>query len=191
MRLFEIIDQVVSYHPDANVALLEKAYVFSAKVHSGQARLSGEPYLDHPLEVAGILARMRLDEEGVAAGLLHDTLEDQHVSLEELEKAFGKEIAYIVQGVTKIGQFGFQSREERQAEYMRKMILAMSQDIRVLLIKLAERLHGMRTLQYQDSDKQQMIAQETLEIFAPLAGRLGIDWLKTELEDLAFHVPSS
>ena len=128
--------------------------MFSAKVHNGQVRLSGEPYLDHPLEVAGILARMRLDEEGVAAGLLHDTLEDQHVSLEELEKAFGKEIAYIVQGVTKISQFGFQSREERQAEYMRKMILAMSQDIRVLLIKLAERLHGMRTLQYQDSDKQ-------------------------------------
>jgi guanosine-3',5'-bis(diphosphate) 3'-pyrophosphohydrolase len=186
VRLFEIIDQVLIYHPEANVGLLEKAYVFAAKVHNGRARLSGEPYLDHPLEVAGILARMHLDEDSIAAGLLHDALEDQHVTLEQLEEAFGKETARMVQGVTKIGQFGFQNREERQAEYMRKMILAMSQDIRVLLIKLAERLHSMHTLQYQEEEKQQLIAQETLEIYAPLAGRLGIDWLKTELEDLAF-----
>ena len=186
MRLFEIIDQVLSYHPEANVTLLEKAYVFAAKVHKGRVRLSGEPYLDRPLEVAGILARMHLDEDSIAAGLLHDALEDQRVTTEQLEEAFGKDIAHMVQGVTKIGQFGFQSREERQAEYMRKMILAMSQDIRVLLIKLAERLHSMHTLQYQEKEKQQLIAQETLEIYAPLAGRLGIDWLKTELEDLAF-----
>jgi len=186
VRLFEIIDQVLNYHPEANVTLLEKAYVFAAKVHKGRVRLSGEPYLDRPLEVAGILARMHLDEDSIAAGLLHDALEDQRVTTEQLEEAFGKDIAHMVQGVTKIGQFGFQSREERQAEYMRKMILAMSQDIRVLLIKLAERLHSMHTLQYQEKEKQQLIAQETLEIYAPLAGRLGIDWLKTELEDLAF-----
>lgn len=187
MRLFEIIDQVLGYHPEANTTLLEKAYVFSAKVHNGQGRLSGEPYLNHSLEVAGILAQMRLDEESVAAGLLHDALEAQHVTLAQLEEAFGKEIAHIVQGVTRIGQFDFQSREERQAEYMRKMILAMSQDIRVLLIKLAERLYAMRTLQYQEPARQQVIAQETLEIYAPLAGRLGIDWLRIELEDLAFQ----
>ncbi len=186
MRLFEIIDQVLAYHPEANVALLEKAYVYSAKVHNGRVRVSGEPYLNHPLEVAGILARMRLDEDSIAASLLHDVLEDQHVTSEALTEAFGKDIVHLVQEVTKIGQFGFQSREERQAEYMRKMILAMSQDIRVLLIKLAERLDSMHSLSYQDQEKQQLIAQETLDIYAPLAGRLGIDWLKTELEDLAF-----
>jgi guanosine-3',5'-bis(diphosphate) 3'-pyrophosphohydrolase len=187
VRLFEIIDQVLGYSPEANTALLEKAYVFSAKVHSGQVRLSGEPYLSHPLAVAGILARMRLDEESIAAGLLHDTLEDEHVRLEDLEQAFGRDIAYIVQGVTKLSQFDYQSREERQAEYMRKMILAMSQDIRVLLIKLADRLHSMTTLQFHTPEKQLQVSQETLDIFAPLAGRLGIDWLKRELEDLAFQ----
>jgi guanosine-3',5'-bis(diphosphate) 3'-pyrophosphohydrolase len=187
VRLFEIIDQVLGYYPEANVALLEKAYVFSAKVHSGQVRLSGEPYLSHPLAVAGILARLRLDDESIAAGLLHDTLEDGHVRLEDLEKAFGQDVAHIVQGVTKLSQFDYQSREERQAEYMRKMILAMSQDIRVLLIKLADRLHSMRTLQFHAPEKQVLVAQETLDIFAPLAGRLGIDWIKRELEDLAFR----
>ena len=186
MRLFEIIDQVLNYNPEANVALLEKAYVFSAKVHSGQVRLSGEPYLSHPLEVAGILVRMRLDDESIAAGLLHDTLEGQHVELEAIAEAFGKPIAHIVQGVTKLGGFDFASREERQAEYMRKMILAMSQDIRVLLIKLADRLHGMRTLHHHIEEKQVQVAQETLDIYAPLAARLGIDWIRTELEDLAF-----
>jgi GTP diphosphokinase / guanosine-3',5'-bis(diphosphate) 3'-diphosphatase len=186
VRLFEIIDQVLNYNPEANVALLEKAYVFSAKVHRGQVRLSGEPYLSHPLAVAGILVRMRLDDESIAAGLLHDALEGQHVELEAIEKAFGKPIAHMVQGVTKLGGFDFASREERQAEYMRKMILAMSQDIRVLLIKLADRLHSMRTLQYHSPEKQLLVAQETLDIYAPLAGRLGIDWIRTELEDLAF-----
>jgi GTP pyrophosphokinase len=186
IRLNDIVDQVLSYHPEADVSLIEKAYVYSAKVHAGQVRLSGEPYLMHPLGVADILARMKLDVFSISSGLLHDTLEDTDTKLDDLERLFGTEVSQIVDGVTKIGRFEFSSHEERQAENMRKMILAMADDIRVVLIKLADRLHNMRTLNFHAVGKQRLIARETMDIYAPLAGRLGIDWIKTELEDLAF-----
>jgi guanosine-3',5'-bis(diphosphate) 3'-pyrophosphohydrolase len=186
IRLDDIIDRVLSYHPGAEISIIEKAYVFSAKAHAGQVRLSGEPYLMHPLEVAGILAQMRLDIYSVASGLLHDTLEDTRTSAEELRRLFGDEVSQIVDGVTKIGKFEFSSTEERQAENMRKMIMAMANDIRVILVKLADRLHNMRTLSFQIPEKRRVIAQETQDIYAPLSGRLGIDWIRTELEDLSF-----
>jgi GTP pyrophosphokinase len=186
IRLNDIVDRVLSYHAEADVSLIEKAYVYSAKAHAGQVRLSGEPYLMHPLGVAGILAKMRLDVFSIASGLLHDTLEDTETKLDDLTRLFGTEVSQIVDGVTKIGRFEFSSHEERQAENMRKMILAMADDIRVILIKLADRLHNMRTLDFHAVDKQRLIARETLDIYAPLAGRLGIDWIKTELEDLSF-----
>lgn len=163
---------------------MEKAYVYSAKVHQGQIRLSGEPYLSHPLEVAHILTRMKMDVISVVAGLLHDTIEDTDAELSEIERLFGRETANIVDGVTKISQMLFTSREERQAENMRKMILAMATDIRVIIVKLADRLHNMRTLGFQPPEKQKLIARETLDIYAPLAGRMGIYWLKSTLEDL-------
>ena len=186
IRLNDIVDQVLSYHPEADVSLIEKAYVYSAKAHAGQVRLSGEPYLMHPLGVADILAKMKLDVFSISSGLLHDTLEDTDTNLEDLGRLFGTEVSQIVDGVTKIGRFEFSSHEERQAENMRKMILAMADDIRVVLIKLADRLHNMRTLAFHAVGKQRLIARETMDIYAPLAGRLGIDWIKTELEDLAF-----
>ncbi|MCX8118211.1 MAG: bifunctional (p)ppGpp synthetase/guanosine-3',5'-bis(diphosphate) 3'-pyrophosphohydrolase [Desulfobacterota bacterium] len=186
LRFNDILDRLLSYNPNANVDLLKKAYVFSAKVHQGQVRLSGEPYLTHPLEVTGILAQMKLDVAALATGLLHDTVEDTLTTLEEIRNNFGDEIAELVDGVTKISRISFRSSEERQAENFRKMILAMVKDIRVILIKLADRLHNMRTLRYHHPEKQAEIAQETLDIYAPLSNRLGIDWIKTELEDLAF-----
>ena len=186
IRLNDIVDQVVTYHAEADVSLIEKAYVYSAKAHAGQVRLSGEPYLSHPLEVAGILVKMKLDVFSIASALLHDTLEDTDTDVNDLERLFGNEVTQIVDGVTKIGRFEFSTYEERQAENMRKMILAMANDIRVILIKLADRLHNMRTLDFHVPGKQRLIARETLDIYAPLASRLGIDWIKTELEDLAF-----
>ncbi|MFH0810443.1 MAG: bifunctional (p)ppGpp synthetase/guanosine-3',5'-bis(diphosphate) 3'-pyrophosphohydrolase [Pseudomonadota bacterium] len=187
IRLNNIVDRVLAYHPNADVAVIEKAYVFSAKVHEGQIRLSGEPYLSHPLEVAGILVNMRLDVLSIAAGLLHDTVEDTLTTIEEIKGLFGDEVAAIVDGVTKISRMTFSSTEERQAENIRKMILAMSEDIRVVLVKLADRVHNMRTLGYLSLPKQRAIAQETLDIYAPLAARLGINWMKAELEDLALY----
>ncbi|MEA2624237.1 MAG: diphosphokinase / guanosine-3,5-bis(diphosphate) 3-diphosphatase [Candidatus Binatota bacterium] len=183
MTLPDLIHRVQSYHPSADVGLLSRAYEFSADVHKGQKRLSGEPYLTHPLEVAGIIADLKLDVPSVATGLLHDTVEDTLTTLGEIEKHFGSEIATLVDGVTKIGQINFTSREERQAENFRKMILAMARDIRVILVKLADRAHNMRTLAHVPPEKQQDISQETLDIYAPLAHRLGINWLKSELED--------
>jgi len=174
------------YNPNADMDLLRKAYVFSAKVHLGQVRLSGEPYLIHPLEVAGILTQLKLDIASVATGLLHDTVEDTLTTLKYIRENFGEETAQLVDGVTKISQISLRSSEEGQAENFRKMILAMVKDIRVILIKLADRLHNMRTLNYHSPEKQVEIAQETLDIYAPLAHRLGIDWIKSELEDLAF-----
>lgn len=186
VRINDILDQIHAYLPDADTSLVEKAYVFSAKVHAGQVRLSGEPYLSHPLAVAYILAQLKLDLPSIAAGLLHDTVEDTLTTIEEIEEMFGQDVARIVDGVTKISQIEFQSKVHKQAENIRKMILAMSKDIRVLLVKLADRLHNMRTLQYQKEHKRPKIARETLDIYAPLAGRLGIDWIKRELEDLGF-----
>ncbi|MBI5250349.1 MAG: bifunctional (p)ppGpp synthetase/guanosine-3',5'-bis(diphosphate) 3'-pyrophosphohydrolase [Desulfomonile tiedjei] len=187
VRFGEIQDMVKAYYPDADLDLIRAAYVYSAQVHIGQTRRSGEPYLVHPVAVAMILAQMRLDEASVATGLLHDTVEDTLATPEELERFFGKEIATLVDGVTKISKIEFESKEERQAENFRKMILAMSRDIRVLLVKLADRLHNMRTLGPMPPEAQTRIARETMEIYSPLAARLGIYWIRTELEDLAFR----
>jgi len=187
IRIEDIIDKVLTYNPKTDIALIRKAYIYSAKVHQGQTRLSGEPYLSHPLAVADILARMRLDVVSVVCGLLHDTVEDGNVTLEDIKKQFGEEIAIIIDGLTKISKIAFTSKEARQAENIRKMILAMAQDIRVILVKLADRLHNMRTLGYMRPEKQKLIARETLDIYAPLAARLGIGWLKTELEDLCLY----
>ena len=187
IRLHDITSQILSYHPKANVNLVEKAYVYSAKVHQGQIRLSGEPYLSHPLEVAYILGQMKMDVICIVAGLLHDTIEDTRTSLDEIRQLFGEETANIVDGVTKISKMQFTSRKEAQAENVRKMILAMSTDIRVILVKLADRLHNMRTLGFQSPEKQRLIARETLDIYAPLAGRMGIQWIKSSLEDLCLY----
>jgi GTP pyrophosphokinase len=187
LRINDIVDRVLSYSPNADVDLIRKAYVFSAKVHIGQVRLSGEPYLIHPLEVAGLLTQLKLDAASVATGLLHDTVEDTLTNLKEIQENFGEEVANLVDGLTKISRISLRSPEEGQAENFRKMILAMVKDIRVVLIKLADRLHNMRTLQYHSSEKQADIAQETLDIYAPIANRLGIDWIKSELQDLAFR----
>jgi len=187
LRFNDILERLTTYNPNADTDLLKKAYVFSAKVHLGQVRLSGEPYLNHPLEVTGILTQLKLDVASVATGLLHDTMEDTLTTLKEIQENFGEEIAQLVDGLTKISQISLRSSEEHQAENFRKMILAMVKDIRVILIKLADRLHNMRTLKYHTPEKQAEIAQETLDIYAPLAHRLGIDWIKSELEDLAFQ----
>ena len=187
IRINTIIDQILSYWPQADIDLIQKAYIFSAKVHEGQVRLSGEAYLSHPLEVAWILTQMKLDQVTIAAGLLHDTIEDTLATAKIIEEKFGPEILHIVNGVTKISAIHFQSQEERQAENIRKMILAMSDDIRVILVKLADRLHNMRTLGFQPPEKQRSIAQETLDIYAPISARLGMHRIQTELEDLCLY----
>ncbi len=186
VRLSDILDQIQSYLPGCDTRLVEKAYVYAARAHAGQVRRSGEPYLAHPLAVAYILAQMKLDLPAIAAGLLHDTVEDTDTTIEDLEKIFGREVAEIVDGVTKISTLPIKSKIYKEAENFRKMILAMANDLRVVLVKLADRLHNMRTLEFQLEHKRQRIARETLEIYAPLASRLGIDWLKRELEDLSF-----
>jgi GTP diphosphokinase / guanosine-3',5'-bis(diphosphate) 3'-diphosphatase len=186
LRFNDVADKVLEHHPDADLGMLQRAYVFAAKVHEGQQRLSGEPYLVHPLEVAGILAEMRLDPAGVVAGLLHDTLEDTLTTAGEIRRLFGDEVVFLVEGLTKIAKIEFTSARERQAESFRKMLVAMSKDIRILLIKLADRLHNMRTLAFMSDEAKRRIAQETADIYAPLAHRLGIDWMRRELVDLAF-----
>ncbi len=186
IRINDIIDRISEYNKDADLDVIDRAYIYSARVHDGQVRLSGEPYLSHPLEVAGILAEMNLDVVSIAAGLLHDVIEDTHATPEEIHEMFGEEITHIVSGVTKLSILPFSSSKARQAESIRKMILAMADDIRVILIKLADRLHNMRTLKFHSERKREEIAQETLDIYAPIAGRLGIYWIKKELEDSAF-----
>jgi len=185
VRINDIIDEVSAYITEEDSRIIEKAYVFSARVHLGQTRLSGEPYLNHPLEVAYIIAQMRLDTTAVVAALLHDAIEDSYTKVEDISAQFGDEVAQVVDGLTKIAKIDFRSKEEQQAENFRKMILAMSKDLRILLIKLADRLHNMRTLQYHTHESQQRIARETLDIYAPLANRLGIHWLQIELEELS------
>ena len=186
-RIEDITEAIRQYDPEADIDILSKAYVFSAKVHRGQTRLSGEPYMSHPLEVAYILTQMHMDAISVAVGLLHDTVEDTFATPEEIRKIFGEEIMLLVEGVTKISKINFASHEEQQAENFRKMILAMSKDLRVILIKLADRTHNVRTLNFMPQDKQKVIARETLDIYAPLANRLGIGWLKQNLEDYSFR----
>ncbi|MEW6730912.1 MAG: bifunctional (p)ppGpp synthetase/guanosine-3',5'-bis(diphosphate) 3'-pyrophosphohydrolase [Acidobacteriota bacterium] len=186
IRFEDILNKVEQYYKGDDLDLLRRAYLFSAMVHKGQVRQSGEPYLAHPLEVANILAEMRMDLVCIATGLLHDVVEDTHVTLDEMEQHFGKEIAHLVDGLTKISQIGYASREESQAETVRKMLLAMVDDIRVVLVKLADRLHNMRTLEYMSADKRKRKAEETLDIYSPIAHRLGMGKIRSELEDLAF-----
>ena len=188
LRFNDIADRVLGYSPNADFELIQRAYVFSAKVHEGQERLSGEPYLIHPLEVAGILSDLRMDDVSIASALLHDTLEDTLTTRDEIERLFGDKVAFIVEGLTKIARIQFSSAREHQAENFRKMLVAMSKDIRILLIKLADRLHNMRTLEHIKSESRQRIAQETLDIYVPLSHRLGIRWMMQELEDRAFRV---
>ncbi len=189
MTQFEdVYETVRSNHPGSpDLELLRKAYVFSAVEHKGQTRASGEPYLTHPLEVAAILADMRSDPSCVAVGLLHDVLEDTLTEPDRLKENFGPQIFHLVEGVTKISQIPFSSTEERQAENFRKLLLAMVDDVRVILVKLADRLHNMRTLQYLPEDRRQRVARETMDIYAPLAGRLGMSLVKNELEELSFQ----
>jgi guanosine-3',5'-bis(diphosphate) 3'-pyrophosphohydrolase len=187
IRFEDLLDKVRGYSPDADLELLRRAYVFSALEHKGQVRHSGEPYLVHPLEVSDILADMKLDAVCIAAGLLHDVVEDTLTTPEKIREKFGEDVAHIVEGVTKIGAIPFSSSEERQAENFRKMLLAMVDDIRVILVKLADRLHNMRTLQHMSDDKRVRIAQETLDIYAPIANRLGMSRIKNELEELSFQ----
>ncbi len=187
IRINDILDKVCEYNPSTDLDIIKRAYVYSARVHEGQVRLSGEPYLSHPLEVAGILADMNLDTVSIAAGLLHDVIEDTRATLEEVNEIFGPEVSQIVSGVTKLSKLPFDSSKARQAESLRKMLLAMADDIRVILIKLADRLHNMRTLQFHKKEHKRIrIAQETLDIYAPIAARLGIYWIKKELEEASF-----
>ena len=188
VRLSDILDKVEDYNPTGDLSLIKKAYVFSAKAHQGQTRMSGEPYLNHPLEVAKILAELKMDVSTIATGLLHDTVEDTPATLEEIEALFGSEVMFLVDGVTKTSKVVLRSKQERQAESFRKMLLSMAKDIRVVLIKLSDRLHNMRTLQHHGSPlKMKSIAQETIDLYAPLANRLGIAWIKSELEDLSLR----
>src|SRR5437867_131609 len=187
IRIEDIVDKVRRNHPQADVDLLRRAYLFSAREHKGQKRASGESYLVHPLEVANILADMRLDAVSVSTGLLHDVVEDTLADTETIRKYFGEEVAHLVEGLTKIAHISNVSREEQQAENVRKMLLAMVDDVRVVLVKLADRLHNMRTLEYLSPEKRRRIAQETMDIYAPIAHRLGMGKLRGELEDLAFR----
>jgi GTP diphosphokinase / guanosine-3',5'-bis(diphosphate) 3'-diphosphatase len=187
IRFEDLLEKVRAYSPDADVELLRRAYVFSAFEHRGQVRHSGEPYLIHPLAVADLLADMKLDVVAVAAGLLHDVVEDTLTTIDRIRELFGPEVAHVVEGVTKISAIRFASSEERQAENFRKMLLAMVDDIRVILVKLADRLHNMRTLSHLPDDKRQAVAQETRDIYAPIANRLGMSKVKNELEELSFR----
>jgi guanosine-3',5'-bis(diphosphate) 3'-pyrophosphohydrolase len=186
IRFEDLVEKVRGIHPDADIDLLRRAYVFSAFEHKGQVRHSGEPYLVHPLEVADVLADMKLDVVAIAAGLLHDIVEDTQTPIERIKELFGADVAHVVEGVTKLGAIPFSSSEERQAENFRKMLLAMVDDIRVILVKLADRLHNMRTLHHLPEERRVKIAQETRDIYAPIANRLGMSTIKNELEELAF-----
>src|SRR5438270_7115920 len=186
-QLETLIEEIPKYQPGADLDVLTRAHRFSEASHQGHQRASGEPYLSHPLEVAHLLVGFRMDVTTVTAGLLHDVLEDTGATKDDLKREFGPEIADLVDGVTKIGKLAFSSREERQAKNFRKMLVAMARDLRVLMIKLADRLHNMRTLDYLPPEKARTIAQETLDIYAPLAHRLGMAKVKAELEDLALR----
>jgi GTP diphosphokinase / guanosine-3',5'-bis(diphosphate) 3'-diphosphatase len=186
IRFEDLVEKVRANNPDADIELLRRAYVFSAFEHKGQVRHSGEPYLVHPLQVADLLADMKLDVVAIAGGLLHDIVEDTQTPIEKIRDLFGPDVAHVVEGVTKLGAIRFSSNEERQAENFRKMLLAMVDDIRVILVKLADRLHNMRTLHHLPEERRVKIAQETRDIYAPIANRLGMSKVKIELEELAF-----
>ncbi|MBT9558544.1 MAG: bifunctional (p)ppGpp synthetase/guanosine-3',5'-bis(diphosphate) 3'-pyrophosphohydrolase [Myxococcales bacterium] len=187
LKLADVIRKIEAVQPDADLDMVKRAYAYASEKHEGQTRKSGEPYITHPLAVADLLADLNLDVPSVCAAILHDTIEDTSATYDEVSTLFSKEIADLVDGVTKLGKLRFRNKEERQAESFRKMLLAMSKDIRVILVKLADRLHNMRTLGHIPVEKALGIASETRDIFAPLANRLGIQWMRTELEDLCFR----
>ena len=188
LRQYELLEKVRAYDPDADEAMINRAYVFSMKAHGNQKRASGDLYYSHPIEVAGILTDLHLDDETIVTAILHDTIEDTVATPEEIEKAFGKNVARLVDGVTKLSKIEAQSESHRAAENLRKFLLAMSGDIRVLLVKLADRLHNMRTLHFiPDGDKRRRIARETMDIYAPLAERIGMYEFMTEMQTLAFR----
>src|SRR5438270_3407195 len=183
----ELMRRMQENRPQDDLSIIKNAYDFSLKHHEGQTRASGEPYLVHPLEVALVLADMKMDPISIAAGLLHDSVEDTSVTIVDIRKEFGEQVAHIVEGVTKISKIDFVTQEEQQAENLRKMMLAMVDDIRVVLIKLADRLHNMRTLEHLPADRRHQIAEETLDIYGPIAHRLGMGKIRGELEDLGFR----
>ena len=187
IRQYELVERVKSYDPAANEDALNKAYVFSMKAHGSQRRASGDPYFSHPLEVAGILTKMQLDHYTIITALLHDTVEDTKVTVEDISLMFGKEIASLVDGVTKLNRIDLVSDNRKQAENFRKLVIAMSDDIRVLLVKLADRLHNMRTIEYLPRIKRHRIAMETRDVYVPLAHRLGMAQVKWQLEDLVLQ----
>ncbi len=187
MRQYDLVEKVLSYNPRANEALLNRAYVYAMKAHGQQKRASGDPYFSHPLEVASILTGLKLDDETIATALLHDTIEDTQATKDEIERLFGSNIASLVDGLTKIEKLNLVSKKTQQAENFRKLLIAISSDVRVLLVKLADRLHNMRTLEHMRPDKRRLIAQETMDIYAPLAGRMGIQEIRDELEELSFR----
>src|SRR4028118_122234 len=187
IRIEDVIEKVEKNRPEPDIEVIRRAYLFSALHHRGQTRASGEPYLVHPLAVADMLAEMRLDEVSVSTGLLHDVVEDTLVDLDTLRSYFGEEVTHLVDGLTKIAHISNLSKEKQQAENVRKMVLAMITDVRVVLIKLADRLHNMRTMEFLKPEKRVRISQETLDIYAPIAHRLGMGKLRSEMEDLAFQ----
>ncbi|WCJ63305.1 RelA/SpoT family protein [Agrobacterium tumefaciens] len=187
MRQYELVERVQKYKPDANEALLNKAYVYAMQKHGQQKRANGDPYISHPLEVAAILTEMHLDESTIAVALLHDTIEDTTATRAEIDELFGEDIGRLVEGLTKLKKLDLVTRKAKQAENLRKLLLAISDDVRVLLVKLADRLHNMRTMEYMPADKRSRISEETMEIYAPLAGRMGMQDMRDELEDLSFR----
>jgi len=186
LKLADLVERIRGYHPAADVEIVSRAYDYSVRAHEGQKRKSGDPYFIHPAAVAGIITELRLDTASICAGLLHDVVEDTLATLDDIEREFGAEVAFLVDGVTKLSKINFASKEDRQAENFRKMVVAMARDIRVLLVKLCDRLDNMRTLDFMNADSQERIARETMDIYAPLANRLGIARFKAELEDLSF-----
>src|SRR6187431_2522638 len=187
MRQYDLVERVRSYNPDTNEDLLNRAYVYAMKAHGTQTRASGDPYFSHPLEVAAILTNLKLDDATIVAALLHDTIEDTEATRAEIDHVFGHEIGVLVEGLTKLKRLELVSREAKQAENLRKLLLAIADDVRVLLIKLADRLHNMRTLEHMPPEGRRRAAEETLEIYAPLAGRMGMHEMREELDDLAFR----
>src|SRR4029078_5494280 len=187
LQVTDIIDRVRAYQPAADAEMIKRAYEYSSKAHTGQKRKSGDPYFIHPASVAGIITELKLDTASVCAGLLHDVVEDTLATLDDIEREFGQEGAFLVDGATKLSKINFTSKEDRQAENFRKMLVAMARDIRVLLVKLCDRLDNMRTLEFMKPEAQARIARETMDIYAPLANRLGIARFKSELEDLSFR----
>src|SRR5678815_4637010 len=187
MRQYDLIERVRRYNPYTNEALLNRAYVYAMKAHGEQRRASGDPYFSHPIEVAAILTDLKLDDATIAAALLHDTIEDTEATRAEIDSLFGHDIGRLVEGLTKLKKLDLVTKEAKQAENLRKLLLAIADDVRVLLIKLADRLHNMRTLQYMPPAARRRTAEETLDIYAPLAGRMGMHEMREELEDLAFR----